>query len=147
MLETDAIRELLPHRYPMLLVDRILEITPRERCVGIKEVSGNEWLVNGPGGSKIFPNTLVIEAMAQIGGLPMRTDETPAALMVGLEAFEFDGYVSPGDTIRIVGEVLWVRGKLFKAAVDACTGTGFQARGNILYAGLTLEDSRAAVPK
>jgi 3-hydroxyacyl-[acyl-carrier-protein] dehydratase len=146
MLENEAIREILPHRYPMLLVDKVLELVCRQRCVGIKEVTGNEWLVD-IGGRKIFPNTLVIEAMAQIGGMPMHTPETPAALMVGLEAFEFDGFVGPGDTIRIEGQILWQRAKLFKASVEACTGSGFQARGTILYASLTLDDSRAEVPK
>ena len=147
MLENEAIRQILPHRYPMLLVDKVLELTARQRCVGIKEVTGNEWLVDIGGGRRIFPNTLVIEAMAQVGGMPMHTPETPAALMVGLEGFEFDGFVCAGDTIRIEGQIIWHRSKLFKASVEACTGSGFQARGSILYASLTLDDSRAEVPK
>lgn len=140
MLESDAIRAKLPHRYPMLLVDRVLELTPRRQCVGSKNVSAADWLVTGPGGIQYFPNTLVIEAMAQIGGLPMHTDEIPTALMVGLESLEFEGLVRPGDTLRLEGRVLWQRGKLFKVAVEACTESGYRARGFILYAGSNLCD-------
>jgi 3-hydroxyacyl-[acyl-carrier-protein] dehydratase len=140
MLDTDAIRSILPHRYPMLLVDRVLEITPQKQCIGFTDVSAADWLTPGPCGTRYFPNTLVMEAMAQVGGIPMHTAENPTALMVGLESFEFDGFVHPGDTIRIEARVLWVRGRLFKVAVEACTGSGFQAKGFVLYAGSSLDD-------
>jgi len=140
MLNNDDIRNLLPHRYPMLMVDQILELCPRERCVGVKMVTCNEFLINGPCGRRIFPNSLVIEAMAQVGGLPMHTPQTPAALMVGLEGIEFEGFAAPGDTIRIEGEILWHRAKLFKSRIEACTASGFNARGQILYASLNLDE-------
>lgn len=134
MRNTEEIQTILPHRYPMLLIDRILEMTPGKHCVGTKTVSVNDRLITGTGGRKFFPHTLIIEAMAQVAGIPMGSPDTAAAMMVGLEEFVFEGLACPGDVIRIEGTVLWVRGKLFKVSVEACTDAGFQARGCVVYA-------------
>jgi 3-hydroxymyristoyl/3-hydroxydecanoyl-(acyl carrier protein) dehydratase len=139
MLDSEEIRSVLPHRYPMLLVDRILEMTPAKHAVGLKTVTADEAMVMGPGGRSHFPNTLIIEAMAQVGGFPMGALGTEAALMVSLEQFEFDGFAYPGDIIRIESTVLWDRGKMFKVDVEACTSSGFQARGSVMFARQSFE--------
>ena len=70
LLNVEDIRALLPHRFPMLLVDRVLELTPGERIVGLKNVTINEPYFNGHfPGQAIMPGVLILEAMAQVAGL------------------------------------------------------------------------------
>ena len=70
MMQIGEILEILPHRYPFLLVDRILEIEPKKRAVGIKNVTVNEPFFQGHfPGRPIMPGVLILEAMAQVGGI------------------------------------------------------------------------------
>jgi len=73
VLDAQAIQQLLPHRYPFLLVDRIVELVPRERIVGIKQVSINEYFFQGHfPGAPVMPGVLVVEALAQVGSRVQR---------------------------------------------------------------------------
>ena len=75
MLEADQIEQIIPHRYPMLLVDRMLEIEPGQRGVGIKNVSANEWFFEGHfPGNKVMPGVLIVEAMAQVAAVTLLKD-------------------------------------------------------------------------
>lgn len=117
-----GIREILgalPHRYPMLLVDRILEVHGTERIVGIKNVTINEPFFQGHfPGHPIMPGVLIVEAMAQVGGmLLMGTVDQPEKKVVyflSIDGVKFRRPVVPGDQIRFEVETVQVRGKTVK---------------------------------
>lgn len=104
ILDSEAIKKLLPHRYPFLLIDRIVELTPRERVVGIKQVSINESFFQGHfPGAPVMPGVLVIEALAQCGAiLALREIEDRDQKLVfftGIKEARFRKPVVPGDTL------------------------------------------------
>ena len=104
ILDSEAIKKLLPHRYPFLLIDRIVELTPRERVVGIKQVSINESFFQGHfPGAPVMPGVLVIEALAQCGAiLALREIEDRDHKLVfftGIKEARFRKPVVPGDTL------------------------------------------------
>lgn len=126
-LDINSIMKVLPHRFPFLLVDRIVEIEPGIRIVGIKNVTANEPFFSGHfPGHPIMPGVLIVEAMAQVGGmLLMRNTEEADAKVVyftALDGVRFRKPVLPGDQLRFEVEVLQVRGGMFrtqgKAYVD-----------------------------
>jgi beta-hydroxyacyl-ACP dehydratase FabZ len=113
--EIERILQVLPHRYPFLLVDRIVEVDGATRIVGIKNVTINEPYFQGHfPGHPIMPGVLIVEAMAQVGGcLMLGTMDRPEAKVVyfmGLDAVRFRRPVRPGDQLRLEVEVLQVRG-------------------------------------
>jgi UDP-3-O-[3-hydroxymyristoyl] N-acetylglucosamine deacetylase/3-hydroxyacyl-[acyl-carrier-protein] dehydratase len=115
----EDIMKVLPHRYPFLLVDRILEIEEGKRIVGLKNVTINEPFFQGHfPGHPIMPGVLIVEAMAQVGGmLLMRTIEDPGSKVVyfmSLDNIKFRRPVKPGDQIRFELEVLQLRGSTCK---------------------------------
>ncbi|MGC8666763.1 MAG: 3-hydroxyacyl-ACP dehydratase FabZ [Chthonomonadales bacterium] len=113
MLDVEQIRSFLPHRYPMLLVDRILEIEPGKRAVGLKNVTINEEFFNGHfPGQAMMPGVLILEAMAQVGGVLMLSlpeHRNKLAVIGGIENVRFRKPVVPGDALITEVEVLNVR--------------------------------------
>jgi beta-hydroxyacyl-ACP dehydratase FabZ len=106
ILDSRAIQELLPHRFPFLLVDRIIELVPRERIVGIKQVSINEPYFQGHfPNAPVMPGVLVVEALAQVGAvLALREIEdrdSKLVLFTGIREARFRKPVVPGDTLRL----------------------------------------------
>ncbi len=131
-IDIQRILEILPHRYPMLLVDRILEIEEGKRIVGIKNVSINEPFFQGHfPGHPIMPGVLIVEAMAQTGGvLAMSAMERPQDKVVyfmSLDAVKFRRPVVPGDQLRMEVEMLQNRGRTCRlkgmAYVDGALAT------------------------
>ena len=132
------IQNILPHRYPFLLIDRVLEVERKKRILALKNVSANEPFFNGHfPGQPIMPGVLIIEAMAQAGGALLLTEvpDRHGKLMVftGIERAKFRRPVVPGDQLRIEVEVIvWrtsavkmqgkaqVDGKLACEAVISC---------------------------
>lgn len=113
----EDIMQVLPHRYPFLLVDRILELEEGKRIVGLKNVTINEPFFQGHfPGHPIMPGVLIIEAMAQVGGmLLMRTVQDPASKVVyfmTLDNVKFRRPVKPGDQLRFELEVTQMRGAI-----------------------------------
>lgn len=124
VIEIDEIMKILPHRYPFLLVDRILEIQDKKRIVGIKNVTVNEPFFQGHfPGHPIMPGVLIVEAMAQVGGmLLMGTVDDPGSKVVyfmSLDNVKFRKPVKPGDQLRFEVEMLQVRGKVCRIKGEA----------------------------
>src|SRR6266404_3927457 len=106
VLDSQAIKKLLPHRYPFLFVDRIIELKPLERIVGIKQVSINEPFFQGHfPGAPVMPGVLVVEALAQVGAvLALREIEDrdqKLVLFTGIREARFRRPVVPGDTLTL----------------------------------------------
>ncbi len=117
-LDIDAIIDHLPHRYPFLLVDRVVEITPEERILAIKNVTINEPFFQGHfPGHPIMPGVLIVEAMAQAGGLlllDLFDSTTQVVYFLGLDDVRFRQPVVPGDQLELEVEIVQRRGSLFK---------------------------------
>jgi 3-hydroxyacyl-[acyl-carrier-protein] dehydratase len=132
VLEITEIMEILPHRYPFLLIDRVLERTRMKRIVAIKNVTINEHFFTGHfPGYPIMPGVLVVEAMAQAGGLLLLPEipdrEKKLMVFTGIERAKFRRPVAPGDQLRIEVEILnWrtsaakLEGKAFVDGKLAC---------------------------
>jgi len=110
MLDIHDILKILPHRYPMLLIDRVLELKRKERIVAIKNVTINEPFFNGHfPGLPIMPGVLIVEAIAQAGGALLLTEvenhREKIMLFTGIDRAKFRKPVSPGDQLRLEVEV------------------------------------------
>src|ERR1700691_3343411 len=110
VLDIHEILGILPHRYPFLLIDRVLELQRKERIVAIKNVTINEPFFAGHfPGLPIMPGVLIIEAIAQAGGALLLTEvedrENKVMVFTGIERAKFRRPVSPGDQVRIEVEV------------------------------------------
>mgnify|MGYP000826315077 FL=1 len=109
MLDINEIKKILPHRYPMLLVDRILEVEPMKRAVGVKNITANEMQFLGHFPNEpIMPGVLLIEGMAQVGGVAMLYPEEnrgKIAVFAKIDNVRFRKQVIPGDQVITTAEV------------------------------------------
>ena len=126
-LDAIAIQKILPHRYPFLLVDKIIDLEPLKRVVGLKNVTSNEPFFPGHfPGHPIMPGVLIIEAMAQTGGIMlMGTQEHPEEKLVyftGIDKAKFRKPVRPGDQLRFEVELVKLRGPICKMSGQAFVG-------------------------
>lgn len=124
ILDAEGIKKLLPHRYPFLLVDRIIELTPRERIVGIKQVSINESFFEGHfPGAPVMPGVLVIEAMAQCGAIlalrEIEDRDKKLVLFTGIREARFRRPVVPGDTLVLEVTALRTGSRIQKMRAEA----------------------------
>jgi UDP-3-O-[3-hydroxymyristoyl] N-acetylglucosamine deacetylase/3-hydroxyacyl-[acyl-carrier-protein] dehydratase len=116
MLDINAILEVIPHRYPFVMIDRILELEPRARVVGIKNVTINEPFFQGHfPGHPVMPGVLIIESMAQAGGMllmdELRGADDKVVYFMSLDNVKFRRPVVPGDQLRCEVEMIQFRGK------------------------------------
>lgn len=117
--DSEAIQQILPHRYPFLLVDKITELEPKVRIVGIKQVTVNEHFFQGHfPGAPVMPGVLQIEALAQVGAiLALREFEDRDAkipFFSGIESAKFRRPVVPGDTLELEVTALRIGSKIQK---------------------------------
>ena len=122
--DIQAIMDYLPHRYPFLLVDRVLEIVPGEKIVALKNVTMNEPFFQGHFPSKpIMPGVLIVEAMAQAGGIlfssQLKENHGNLFYFMGMDKVKFRKPVVPGDQIILEVQIVRQRSKAVKMAGTA----------------------------
>lgn len=137
-LSAKDIQEILPHRYPFLLVDRIEEIVPGEKAVGIKNVTVNEPFFQGHfPGEPIMPGVLIVEAMAQVGAVALLgqgENRGKLVLFTGINKFKFKEMVRPGDTLVMEVTLTGIRGNFGRGEGEARVGDKVVASGELLFA-------------
>ena len=136
-MELTDILKLLPHRYPILLVDRVLELMPGKRVVALKNVTANESFFQGHfPGYPVMPGVLIVEAMAQAGCVMMLSGvdnpESKVPFFAGIDRCKFRRPVVPGDQLRLELDVLRQRGGLCKLQGKAMVGEELAAEAEIM---------------
>ena len=138
VLESEQILNLLPHRYPFALVDRVIEHDPGRRIVALKNVTLNEPQFQGHfPGRPLMPGVLIVEAMAQVGGLIVaQMPELPAGLFVfaGIDGVRFRRPVVPGDQLRITCELISLKRQRFgKVSAEATVDGQLVCSGELMF--------------
>jgi 3-hydroxyacyl-[acyl-carrier-protein] dehydratase len=128
----------IPHRYPFLLVDRLLKLEPGKRAVGIKNVSINEPFFQGHfPGIPIMPGVLVLEALAQVGACALLSQVEHRGKLVyfaGVDKFRFKKMVTPGDQLLLEVELIKIKGNIGKALGKASLNGELAAGGELIFA-------------
>lgn len=138
MLNIDQIKELIPHRYPFLLVDKVIELEEGKKAVGIKNVTANEPFFQGHFPEyPIMPGVLIVEAMAQVGAVAMMSIEEnkgKLGVFAGIDKVRFKKEVRPGDTLIMEVEMLSLRRNIGKAIAKAYVGEELACSGELMFA-------------
>ncbi len=136
LLTIDEIRKRLPHRYPFLMVDRVLELEEGVRAVARKNVTINEPFFQGHYPEEpIMPGVMIVEAMAQVGGLAAGgTKKGLVPLFAAIDKAKFRRLVKPGDVLTITVEILRARGSIAKVAARAEVDGELAAEGVLTFA-------------
>jgi len=138
MLDVKQIQKVLPHRYPFLFVDRIIELEPGKRAVGIKNVTINEPFFEGHFPAfPVMPGVLIVEALAQTSAFIIMGDMTDAnkiGVLAGIDGMRFKKQVIPGDTLTLNAELVSFRHNFGKANVTATVDSETAATGIIMFA-------------
>jgi len=131
------IMEIIPHRYPILLVDKLTELVPGEKASGIKNVSANEPFLQGHfPGHPLMPGVLQIEAMAQVGACALMSlpeNKGKLAVFGGVDKVKFKRQVIPGDTLRIEVELTKTRGNIGKGQGTIHVGDELAVKGELTF--------------
>jgi 3-hydroxyacyl-[acyl-carrier-protein] dehydratase len=132
------IQELLAHRFPFLLVDKVTELEPGKRAVGIKCVTINEWFFQGHFPEvPILPGVLILECMAQVGGIAILSapeNKNMAGYLVGIDNARFRQPVIPGDQLVIHAEVTSMRANICFVSAQAFVGEKLIAEAQLMMA-------------
>lgn len=138
MLDREAVKAILPHREPFLLVDRVLELESGVRAVGELDVTADMFWVPGHfPGQPVMPGVLIVEAMAQVGAvalLSMPENAGKIAFFAGIDKVRFKRQVVPGDTITMHVELTKLRGKIGFGEAKAFVGEQVACLGELMFA-------------
>jgi 3-hydroxyacyl-[acyl-carrier-protein] dehydratase len=138
LFDTQKIKNIVRHRYPILLVDKILELEEGNRAVGIKNVTANEDFFNGHFPSyPVMPGVLIVEALAQVSGVVMLTKEGNQGrlgLLAGIDKCRFKKQVRPGDQLRLEVEITRLKGPIGKGKGIATVGGELVCETELIFA-------------
>jgi 3-hydroxyacyl-[acyl-carrier-protein] dehydratase len=133
-----AIKNLLPHRYPFLLVDRVLTLVPGEKATGYKNLTANEQFFEGHFPFKpIMPGVLMVEALAQLACIAMLSKpefSTKLGVFTGIDGFKFRAQVVPGDRLDMEVELIKMKGPLGKVRGIGKVGDQIACEGEFSFA-------------
>jgi len=137
-LDIKELMEVIPHRYPFLLVDRILEVTPGEKARGLKNVTINEPFFQGHfPGEPVMPGVLMVEALAQVGCaaiLSVPENRGKLVFFAGINKFRFKGVVRPGDQLLLEVNMTQMRGSMGKGEGEIKVEDKVVASGELMFA-------------
>jgi 3-hydroxyacyl-[acyl-carrier-protein] dehydratase len=132
------IQKLIPHRFPFLLIDKIIEMEWGKRAVGIKNVTANEPFFSGHfPGFPVMPGVLMVEALAQVGAvavLGMPENKGKMAFFAGIDEVRFKRQVVPGDVLRLEVTLTRVRGSFGQGSGEATVDGDLACRGSFMFA-------------
>ncbi|TYQ14615.1 UNVERIFIED_CONTAM: 3-hydroxyacyl-[acyl-carrier-protein] dehydratase [Acetivibrio alkalicellulosi] len=138
MLSNIDIQNIIPHRYPFLLIDKVVEVEPGKKAVAIKNVTANEPFFQGHfPGYPIMPGVLIVEALAQtacVAGLMLEENKGKLGFFTGIESMKFRKQVHPGDTLKLEAEFLVFKMGMGKVKVVATVDGAVAAQGEIKFA-------------
>jgi 3-hydroxyacyl-[acyl-carrier-protein] dehydratase len=143
MLSNIEVQNIIPHRYPFLLVDKVLELEPGKRAVAIKNVTINEPFFQGHfPGYPIMPGVLIVEALAQTAGIAaasLEENKGRLGVFTGIDSMKFRKQVVPGDVLRLEAEILNLKMGMAKVKVLATVDGKTAAEGEIKFAMINAE--------
>jgi 3-hydroxyacyl-[acyl-carrier-protein] dehydratase len=138
MLDIQQINNIIPHRYPFLLVDKILELDEGKRALALKNVTINEHFFKGHFADyPIMPGVLILEALAQVGGIAMFNKEDSKGrigLLAGIDSCRFKRQVTPGDQLLLEFEVIRIKGLFVKGKGTATVNGELVCEADIMFA-------------
>ncbi|WP_029191203.1 3-hydroxyacyl-ACP dehydratase FabZ [Ornithinibacillus scapharcae] len=138
MLDINEIKQIIPHRYPFLLVDKVLEMEEGKRVVGLKNVSVNEPFFQGHFPDyPVMPGVLIVEALAQVGAVAMLGKEEnrgKLGFLAGVDKCRFKRQVKPGDQLKLEVEIVRVKGPIGKGKGIATVDGELACEAEITFA-------------
>jgi len=138
VMDVRQIQSIIPHRPPFLLIDRILEVEPGVRAVGLKNVTMNEPFFAGHFPDyPVMPGVLIVEALAQVGAvaiLMVEANRGKIAMFAGIDNLRFRGQVTPGDTLTLSVEIIRLKGPIGKGKAVATVDGKVVVEGEIMFA-------------
>lgn len=138
VLDIEAIQKIIPHRYPFLLIDTIIDFEPGKRATGSKNVTINEYFFTGHfPDHPVMPGVLIVEALAQVGAvaiLSLEQNKGKIALFAGIDGFRFKKQVVPGDRLHLEVEITKSKGPVGKGNAIARVDDFVVASGELTFA-------------